>query len=760
MIECIEELKDFGIYRSFKKNGQLNNFSKYNLFYGWNGSGKSTLSKLFTLLGKGEIPEVFQRSQFKVVLDGGRIVKHDDFEGTGLKICVFNQDFINENIDWNNSVKSLLLVSEERIDDHKKLLSLNDQKKELTRQLEAIKVDNEKRSNEIDSFLSSTARKIKLQFQSIDTQDKYYFNYNKTKLEQLIEKVDKSTVSNLSIDEVNQLTKAIQPNIKEEIEQINTEISRELHLDAKNRLDSLLKTSIISHSIERLKLNTDISMWVEKGLEIHNKHNSDFCEFCGQSISEIQILRLENHFNNEYKQFKDRLSRAVQWLTDQLIDISNLPPSSYLYDELQAAYVSSIETLTSVSSRINLVYQNWLEKLTEKINNPFSEIQIDSEILEHDINQFNQIIPALNNLILTHNNKTKNFKIETDLQKKKLETHFMLKSIEDFNFFGKMNAQKKNFSKKRELESNLTIINEEIEKVEITLSNEVLGASVFNEQIHKFLGHKEISLKFDQIQKGYKILRHNKPAKNLSEGEKTAVAFVYFIIKLKENGSEIKDTIVVVDDPISSFDSNNLFHSYSFFREACQDAQQLFIFTHNFIYYKLIRDWLKNKNKNNRPVKSCFFSIESAFSEENQRESIIKNANDALLSYHSEYHYLFYKVYSYKDLQELSVDESYVVANLSRKLLEGFLSFKLPKKRNDFKRLMEDAITDVTTCEKIYKFINKYSHNMSIEIDDNTIDNLIGESQNIVKEILQVIKNLDPDHFHELESIMNESDAS
>jgi Uncharacterized protein conserved in bacteria len=760
MIESIEELKDFGIYKSFRKNSQLHNFSKYNLFYGWNGSGKSTLSKLFALLGKGEIPEVFQKSQFKVALNGGRIVKHDDFESAGLKVCVFNQDFINENIDWNKSMKSLLLVSEERIDDHKRLLSLNDQKKELTQQLDAIKVETEKRRNEIDGFLSSTAKKIKLQFQSIDTQDKYYFNYNKTKLEQLIETADKSMLSNLSIDEVNQLTKAIQPNIKEEIEQINIVLSRELHLEAKSRLDTLLKTSIISHSIERLKLNADISVWVEKGLEIHKKHNSNVCEFCGESVSESQILRLENHFNDEYKLLKDRLNKAVQWLSDQLIDISNFPPSSYLYDELHTAYISSIETFKSVSSQINSVYQTWLGKLTEKINNPFSEFQIESEIPEHDISQLNQTILEINNLIVTHNNKTKNFKIETDLQKKKLETHFMFKSIEDFNFFGKMNAQKKNLTKKRELELNQKIINEEIEKVEITLSNEVLGASVFNEQIHKFLGHKEISLKFDQIQKGYTILRHNRPAKNLSEGEKTAVAFVYFIIKLKENGNEINETIVVVDDPISSFDSNNLFHSYSFFREACQDAQQLFILTHNFIYYKLIRDWLKNKNKNNRPVKSSFFSIESVFSQENQRESIIKNANDALLSYNSEYHYLFYKVYGYKDLRELSVDESYVVANLSRKLLEGFLSFKFPKKRNDFKRLMEDAIKDVTTCEKIYKFINKYSHNMTIEVDDNTIDNLIGESQNIVKEILQVIKSLDSDHYQELESIMQESDAS
>ena len=68
----------------------------------------------------------------------------------------------------------------------------------------------------------------------------------------------------------------------------------------------------------------------------------------------------------------------------------------------------------------------------------------------------------------------------------------------------------------------------------------------------------------------------------MSEGEKTAIAFVYFIAKLKENRNQIEDSIIVVDDPISSFDSNHLFQAYSYLKHECEMALQLFMFTHNF----------------------------------------------------------------------------------------------------------------------------------------------------------------------------------
>lgn len=41
----------------------------------------------------------------------------------------------------------------------------------------------------------------------------------------------------------------------------------------------------------------------------------------------------------------------------------------------------------------------------------------------------------------------------------------------------------------------------------------------------------------------------------MSEGEKTAIPFVYFTIHLKDKDFDIKNGIIVIDDPICSMDS-------------------------------------------------------------------------------------------------------------------------------------------------------------------------------------------------------------
>lgn len=301
----------------------------------------------------------------------------------------------------------------------------------------------------------------------------------------------------------------------------------------------------------------------------------------------------------------------------------------------------------------------------------------------------------------------------------------------------------------------------EIQKLEDLLSNEGVGADQFNESLHKFLGRSELTLRFNPNKKGYEILRNDSvPVEgNLSEGEKTAIAFVYFITKLKENDNKMENTIVVVDDPVSSFDSNHLFHAYSFLRSNCDTAKQLFVFTHNFTYFKLIRDWFEGVNRNRRrknPPKdpnAFFYTIESTVAV--PRQSTFKDADSSLVDYNSEYHYIFTKLHAYKDNPALSRDEAFLTANLARKLLESFFSFKFPKHRSDISQLMNCGlkgckITDEATKEKIYRFINKYSHSAVIEINEDSSENLLGESQNVIGDIFTWLQEVDEIHYNEM----------
>ena len=354
-------------------------------------------------------------------------------------------------------------------------------------------------------------------------------------------------------------------------------------------------------------------------------------------------------------------------------------------------------------------------------------------------------------IIKKHNNKTENFEQESKKLKFKLELHYASLLVDEFKLNKKLKNIKRledELEKKKKHKENLK---KEIAGLEAKLSNEVFGANEFNKKLHKFLGRDNIELKFDSSIKGYRIIRDGEEANNLSEGEKTAISFVYFVTKLKENDNKIKDSIIVVDDPISSFDSNNLFSAYSFLKNECSQAKQLFVITHNFSYFKLVRDWFNPKKDRSR-----FYIIE-AKTENGKRSSLIKMASNSLLKYNSEYHFIFSQLYYYKD-NTMTTADAYLIGNLLRKLLEAFLSFKHPLKRDNFKALCDVSIEDELLREKVYRFINKYSHYQSIDFFDLEDDTVLSESNDIINDVFKnIIEKIDDNHFKEMvEMVKNE----
>lgn len=148
-----------------------------------------------------------------------------------------------------------------------------------------------------------------------------------------------------------------------------------------------------------------------------------------------------------------------------------------------------------------------------------------------------------------------------------------------------------------------------------------------------------------------------------------------------------------------------------------------------------------------------FYTIEASATI--PRHSTFKDADSSLVNYNSEYHYIFSRLYTYKDSPALSRDEAFLTANLARKLLESFFSFKFPKHRSDIAQLMACGlngckITDETIKEKIYRFINKYSHSVVIEINEDFSENLVGESQNVIGDIFTWIQEVDEVHYNEM----------
>ena len=759
MIKSISALQNFGIFSNYIGQPDVDEFSKFNLIYGWNGSGKSTLSKIFECISKGHIISDFPDGVLNIAtdtqpIDNKNIIKQEH------DICVFNQNFIKENINWDSLVKSILLISKEKIKEKK---TWNEKKVELKSKTDSLATKTREKQtidDDTQKLLSAIAKSIKSRFQILDSTDNYYVSYNKSKVQAKLTAHLAQIESNsfiLKPHELQQIQQAISPKFKDIYHYTPTIFNEANFIQTENRLNQLFKETAVSTSIEHLLEHPKVQSWIETGLELHK--DSVDCEFCGGILSEERMLKLNNHFSESFKLFKSRLTQASDTILNNTLTIPQKIATSELYEEFTTDIVTIEQNLEDSISAVNAHLKTWQNALDKKTENPF-ETGLTVTSPPHPL--FQAIADAsysLEQKIKAHNQKAGNFSNAVASAKSGLELHFLNEEIRDSKLQSNQAESKAFDDPIKNLTSDITTLNVEIRALEKELNNESIGATDFNDALHKFLGRSTISLQFDMVQKGYKILREpeNTPARNLSEGEKNAIGLVYFLTKLSENERDITKSIVVFDDPVSSFDSNNLFNAHAFLRDRCQDTKQLFVLTHSFSYFKLARDWLYGKNKTKGPVdshviKSRFYNIEASLT--TPRTASIRNAPLSLTNFNSEYHFLYATLKKFADTQTLSMEAAFTVANMSRKLLEAFLTFKYPHGRGNFRDLMDKAIEDKAKCERIYRFINKYSHNQVIEFDDSATDNIAAESEFIVREIFTEIQRLDSSHYDGMEKAL------
>jgi wobble nucleotide-excising tRNase len=147
-----------------------------------------------------------------------------------------------------------------------------------------------------------------------------------------------------------------------------------------------------------------------------------------------------------------------------------------------------------------------------------------------------------------HNLKTADFEITTKANKQRLELHYAATDVQDFDYFTKLQSVVESEKKIDEAIAPLESQKSRIQVLTNSLSDVGVGAEKFNEALSRFLGRTELTLRFKTEAAGYEIIRNNSGTHdgNLSEGEKTAIAFIYFVVKLTENNNKLKETIVVV----------------------------------------------------------------------------------------------------------------------------------------------------------------------------------------------------------------------
>lgn len=583
-------------------------------------------------------------------------------------------------------------------------------------------------------------------------------NYDKRKVLSLIEDqnnpISKSDL--IKNDELDSVIKKARPIKKESITKKIDILSIDNIQKEIQKTSELIDRTVTSRVIEELKNNSQLSAWVEKGLNLHKTEHRKICAFCGSSISDERIEKLDAHFSNALSELNSEIVLSInRWESLKINADIILIDESNFYDELLEQVKEQNSEFRKISQLVNREIEVYIEVLKEKKKKPFEKLGNTFEVdkLINSFNELNLVINKIKGYIERHNEKVTNFDAVIRGAKKRIERHYIQEQIEQLQYNDKEETLQQYKDDLKKIKETCDKKKIQYAALENKLSNETLGAEEFNKKLEKFLGYGEITIEFDKDEKGYKIYRNGrKEAKNLSEGEKTAIAFIYFITKIKENGQKIEDTILVIDDPISSFDSNKLFSAYAYMKSECDKAKQLFVLTHNYNFFSLVFGWFNKKHikvdDKKRPNYSIY-RIENKF-ENGVRFAFLNDGGEGLKQA-TEYDYIFNMVYSLKD-KTLSKQEMIFFGNVARKLVESFLSFKFPKQRADLMALLNAALpgqdNDIVR-ERIYKFINIYSHEKKInvleELDTEVLD---ASSQTVINDILKMIKELDERHYN------------
>lgn len=758
MIKRITKIEDFGILHQPKAATELQPFNKFNIIYGWNGSGKTTLGRLLRCLETKCNHKEFEGARYQVELHDGSKIDSDKIEHT-MEIRMFNQDFISENLNlFDAKTNAIIFISKEKVDEKKEYDEKKIELKKKKDERQALISKKVLKETAVDKTHQDAGRVIKnfllgtiyanVTYNKASSRDKIWPDVSTAESirtfilsnEQLTHQ--KGYVLENSEKAIIDLGIAPQPLSITKLEEIEKQIS------------ASLMRGVTSKVIERLRDRPDVNDWVKKGLQLHRDHDNTHCDFCGNTINDTRIQELDAHFSKEYDELVLKLENLVEAVSKGIrLEITN--QRHLLYEEIQAEYDIAVTFLNAQTQEVNKHLNQLIELLQQKLKNPFSIVEAPASEFNIYLG-YNEGIAQLVQVLESHNNLSSSQKKLAEAAKGKIEKHFVSKqAIADGLSAneGQINSLSTSIT---DCDKAIGAIVTRLRFLEDELKSDTIAITQINDSLHKFLGRNDIVLERHE-QGGYQLKRNGVLARNLSEGEKTAISLIYFFSKIQENDAEVKNLIIGVDDPVSSFDSNHLFNASAFIKNIIDKAQQIFVLTHNFWFFKQVRDWMLRKNdkkdsNGKQIILSHLYQVERGH---------LKNATQPLVRFHSEYQHVFGTLLSYQQSGACDDAACFGIANAARRLLEGFTSFKTPDNAN-FNGALQIGMSngmDIAAKERIFYFLNKYSHLDRIESFDTTIETLLEEGKNVVDDILKLIKLADKDHYHSMLKVCGYKDA-
>src|SRR5699024_1701524 len=341
-ILSINKINNFGIFKDFDwnerlsytdngRNNQIYNFKDINIFYGRNYSGKTSLSKIIRGLETKKISDKYDAHSFEISLEAVSIISHSNLSDFNYPIHVYNSDFVKENLKFiHDDTQDIESFSVTLGDSNQQIL---DKIRELQQELGSDKVDEETgiylaiknkklelhdvdknfkdKEGDLNRLLSNkaTGGQDSIKYQSNKFGDQ---NYNVTKLKNtdipIVMKDDYIALNKGEKTSYEQLISEKSKSNPDEVKGININFSGMV-----TAVKEILTTQVGEASkIKELVDNPSLNKWVESGLDLHQERST--CAFCENPIKEDRLSALRQHFDEESKKLKDRITKGTETL--------------------------------------------------------------------------------------------------------------------------------------------------------------------------------------------------------------------------------------------------------------------------------------------------------------------------------------------------------------------------------------------------------------------------------------------------------------
>lgn len=701
---------------TYNKSGvHLKNLKKVNIIYGANGSGKTTISKLLDDLNNDSANPDFEHC----ILSW-----QNEIPVTPL---VYNKDFRERNFKGNiDGVFTLGKATKDEIEEiEKKREELETMKTNgigYRKSLEKLENRKEKEQLEFESEIwSDIYKKYKESFDEA-------FIGSKTKnkfFKRLLNEYDNNYLTNEDYGELNIKAKTIfgkKPETLQFIQKIDA--SYLFHIEN----DEIWKRKIVGKSdVKIAKLIDELEMadWVNDGRS-YLREKSTVCPFCQEeTIKDEFKQQLESYFDKEFKEnnrkIKQNLEKYLRYSDKFKTELRNVEDKEKDNSETKLdtkEYAAALEII------VNQIGSN-LELMKSKIKEPSRKIEITS--LKEQFENITNLIDAANEDIKLHNKMVLNYEEEKSnlisaiwrfiveenkarIEKFKKTTSDLDKGIESLN--ENLEKQGEDYSSLdrqiKEDSKNITSIQPAIDDINSTLGS---------------YGFKNFEIVESDSQRGkYQIKREDGTLADstLSEGEVTFITFLYFMQLAKGSIKEesINDErILVIDDPISSLDSNVLFvvstlikNLIPSIKSGSGNIKQLILFTHNVYFHKEI-SFIDGRTETDKDT--FFWIIRKKYNvsevEECEMENPINTSYELL----------------WRELKVREKNSHITIQNVMRRIIENY--FKILGKYGD-----DDLINKFTDkeeksiCRSFLSWINDGSHiipdNLYVQDTEDTID--------------------------------------